>query len=115
MRIDREVCSADDVAAVLAECRSHEPARTILDLQLSGRLSAAEKATLDDTIVALRPGFLNVSDESEIHGRIDAAQVASIYSDDGLAARLLTALLADVAYPDAATVAHELIQEVRNA
>lgn len=114
-RIEQEVCSADDVATVLAECRRHEAARTILDLQLSGRLSAAEKATLDDAIGVLRPGFLHVSDESEIHGRIDAAQVASIYSDDGLAARLLTALLADEAHPDAATLAHELIQEVRNA
>ena len=115
VRIERELCSADDVAAVLAECRSHEPARTILDLQLSGRLSAAEKATLDDAIAVLRPGFLHVGDESAIHGRIDAVQVASIYSDDGLAARLLTALLADEAHPDAATLAHELIQEVRNA
>lgn len=115
VRIEREVCSADDIAAVLAECRGHEAARTILDLQLSGRLSAAEKTALDDAIGVLRPGFLHVSDESEIHGRIDAAQVASIYSDDGLAARLLTALLADEAHPDAATLAHELIQEVRNA
>ena len=115
VRIEREVCSADDVAAVLAECRSNEPARTILDLQLSGRLSAAEKAMLDDAIAALQPEFLHVSDESEIHGRIDAAQVASIYSDDGLAARLLMGLLADDAHPDAATLAHELIQEVRKA
>ena len=115
VRIEREVCSADDIAAVLAECRGHEAARTILDLQLSGRLSAAEKATLDDAIAVLRPGFLHITDESEIHGRIDAAQVASTYSDDGLAARLLTALLADEAHPDAATLAHELIQEARNA
>ena len=47
------------------------------------------------------------------HDRIDAAQVATLYSDGGLAARLLTALLADGAHPDAATLAHELIEEAR--
>jgi len=115
VRIEREVCSADDVAAVLADCRSLAPASTVLDLQLSGRLSAVEKATLDQELAALRPAFLHVSDESEIHDRLDAAQVATLYSDGGLAARLLMGLLADGTHPDAATLAHELIEEIRNA
>jgi hypothetical protein len=113
VRIDRQLTSADDVADVLATCRGHEPARTVLDLQLSGRLSVADRATLDAGIAALRSGFLHVSEESDIHDRIDAAQVATLYSDGGLAARLLTALLADGAHPDAATLAHELIEEAR--
>jgi DNA repair exonuclease SbcCD nuclease subunit len=113
VRIDRQLTSADDVADVLATCRGHEPARTFLDLQLSGRLSVADRATLDAGIAALRSGFLHVSEESDIHDRIDAAQVATLYSDGGLAARLLTALLADGAHPDAATLAHELIEEAR--
>jgi DNA repair exonuclease SbcCD nuclease subunit len=115
VRIEREVCSADDVAAVLADCRSLAPASTVLDLQLSGRLSAVEKATLDQELAALRPAFLHVTDESEIHDRLDAAQVATLYSDGGLAARLLMGLLADGTHPDAATLAHELIEEIRNA
>jgi DNA repair exonuclease SbcCD nuclease subunit len=115
VRIEREVCSADDVAAVLADCRSLAPASAVLDLQLSGRLSAVEKATLDQELAALRPAFLHVTDESEIHDRLDAAQVATLYSDGGLAARLLMGLLADGTHPDAATLAHELIEEIRNA
>ncbi|MFM8733675.1 MAG: exonuclease SbcCD subunit D [Pirellulales bacterium] len=113
VRIERDVCSADDVAAVLAECRGLEAARTILDLQLSGRLSAPERAALDGGFAELRPAFLHVSDESRILDRIDAAKVAELYSDGGLAARLLTALLADPQHPDAATLAHELIEEAR--
>jgi exonuclease SbcD len=113
VRIERQLTSTDDVAAVLDECRRYEPARTILDLQLSGRLSAADRATLDEGVGALRPEFLHLSDESDIHARIDAAQIAALYSDHGLAARLLTALLGDDAHPDAATLAHELIEEAR--
>ncbi len=113
VRIDRQLTSADDVADVLATGRGHEPARTVLDLQLSGRLSAADRVTLDESIAGLRPGFLHISDESDIHDRIDAAQIAATYSDQGLAARLLTALLNDAARPDAATLAHELIEEAR--
>ena len=111
VRIEKELTSADDVTAVLDVCRSIDPAGTILDLQLTGRLSTAEKAVLDEGVEALRPGFLHVSDESDIHGRLDAAQIAHLYSDKGLAARLLSALLADTTHPDAVTLAHELIEE----
>lgn len=113
VRIEGQLASADDVAAVLDECRGHEPARTVLDLQLSGRLSAVDRTMLDDGVAALRPRFLHLSDESYIHDGIDAAQVAIRYSDQGLAARLLNALLEDDTHPDAATLAHELIEEAR--
>jgi len=115
VRIEKQLASADDVAAVFAECRGLEPSRTVLDLQLSGRLAAAERAALDEGIAALRPSFLNLSDESVVHDRIDVAQVAKLYSDGGLAARLLTGLLADAAHPDAATLAHDLIEKARKA
>jgi DNA repair exonuclease SbcCD nuclease subunit len=112
VRLVNEVCSADDVAALLHECESYDAASTVLDLQLSGRLSAAERGELDAAIERLRPGFLTLSEERDLHDRIDAAHVAARYRTGGLAHRLLTALLADEEHPDAATLAYELIEEV---
>ena len=112
VRLVNEVCSADDVAALLHECESYDAAFTVLDLQLSGRLSAAERGELDAAIERLRPGFLTLSEERDLHDRIDAAHVAARYRTGGLAHRLLTALLADEEHPDAATLAYELIEEV---
>jgi hypothetical protein len=113
VRIEKELCSADDVDATLAACQSHDAAGTVLDLQLSGRLSAAERTTLDEGIAALRPTFLHVSVESEIHERLSPEHVASRYRSGGLVDRLLTALLADEAHPDAALLADELVVEAR--
>jgi len=115
VRIDAQLSSANDVTAVLNACRELEPACTVLDLQFSGRLSTAERMTLEEGLEAIKADFLYVSDESEIHDRIDAARVAALYSDKGLAARLLTALLADTSHPDAATLAHELIEEAKKS
>ncbi len=111
VRIGRELNSADDIAAVLAECRTCDAGRTVLDIQLSGRLSANERKILDEGIAALRSVFLHIRDESTIHDRIDVTQIAARYRSDGLAARLLTALIADHEFPDAATLAHELVEE----
>lgn len=113
VRIEKELCSADDVDATLAACQRHDAAGTVLDLQLSGRLSAAERATLGEGIAALRPTFLHVSVESEIHDRLSPEQVASRYRSGGLVDRLLMALLADEAHPDAALLADELVVEAR--
>lgn len=112
VRLERELASADDIAALLADCAGCDAASTVLDLQLSGRLAAAERDTLDAAIEEMRPRFLALSEERDIHDRIDAAQVEARYRSGGLAHRLLTALLADAEHPDAATLAHELIQEV---
>lgn len=115
VRIDSELCSAHDVDAMLADCRRHLPERTVLDLQLAGRLSAAERATLEQGVASLRSTFLHVGVELEIHDRIDAKQIAARYRSGGLAERLLTGLLADTDHPDAATLAHEIIEQASNA
>ncbi|MCE9629157.1 MAG: DNA repair exonuclease [Planctomycetia bacterium] len=111
-RLDQELVSADDVAALVRRCEAFDAGSTILDLQLSGRLSAAEKAELGAGIDRLRPRFLSLTDESDIHDRIDAAQIEARYRSGGLAHRLLTSLLEDAEHPDAATLAHQLIEKV---
>jgi exonuclease SbcD len=114
-RLEKELLSADDVADLVRTCEALDAGSTVFDLQLSGRLSATERAHLTAEIDRLRPGFLNLTEESDIHDRIDAAQIEREYRRGGLAQRLLTALLADADHPDAATLAHELIEEVSRA
>ncbi len=112
VRIEQELVSANDVATLVRWCEAFDAGTTILDLQLTGRLSAAEKADLTAAIDRLQPGFLNLTIEAAFHDRIDAARIAARYPDGGLARRLLTSLSADPEHPDAATLAHELIEEV---
>ena len=114
-RLMQELLSADDVAGIVRTCEALDAGSTVIDLQLSGRLSAAERAHLTAEIDRLRAGFLNLTEESNIHDRIDAAQIEREYRSGGLAQRLLTALLADADHPDAATLAHRLIEEVSRA
>jgi DNA repair exonuclease SbcCD nuclease subunit len=114
-RFQRELLSADDVADLLRACAALDGRSTVLDLQLTGRLSAAERGQLAAEIDRLRPGLLHLAAECDIHDRIDAAQIGQRYRSGGLAQRLLTALLADADHPDAATLAHQLIEEVSRA
>jgi DNA repair exonuclease SbcCD nuclease subunit len=114
-RLEQELVSAEDVADLVRTCEALDTGSTILDLQLSGRLSATERAHLTAEIDRLRPAFLSLTRESDIHDRIDAAQIEQRYRSGGLAQRLLTALLADEDHPDAATLAHQLIEEVSRA
>ena len=114
-RLTQELLSADDVAGIVRTCEALDAGSTVIDLQLSGRLSAAERAHLTAEIDRLRAGFLSLTEESDIHDRIDAAQIEREYRSGGLAQRLLTALLADTDHPDAATLAHRLIEEVSRA
>jgi DNA repair exonuclease SbcCD nuclease subunit len=114
-RIARELTSTEDVAALVRSCEALDAGATVLDLQLDGRLTAAEQADLAVAIDRLRPLFLSLRLESAIHDRIDAAQIDALYRSGGLAHRLLKALLEDAAHPDAATLAHRLIAEVSRA
>ena len=115
-RLTQELLSTDDVADLVRTCEALDAGSTVLDLQLSGRLSAAERAHLTAEIDRIRPLFLNLTDDpGDIHDRIDATQIEQRYRGGGLAQRLLTALLADADHPDAATLAHQLIEEVSRA
>jgi exonuclease SbcD len=115
VRIEQQLTTADDVAMFIRSCEAWKAGRTVLDLQLTGRLSAAERAELAAAIDRLRHGFLSLTDELDIRDRIDAPQIEARHRKGGLAHRLLTALLADKHHPDAATLAHELIEEVNES
>ena len=103
------------MADLVRTCEALDAGSTVLDLQLSGRLSSAERASLTKELDRLRSAFLNLTEESDIHDRIDAAQIKERYRSGGLAHRLLSALLEDDDHPDAATLAHQLIEEVSRA
>lgn len=113
LRLERRLLTMEDVAMLVRTCEELHAGATVLDLQITGRLSAAERTELSAAIDRLRPGFLSLTEESDIHDRIDAAQIEARHRKGGLAHRLLTALLADHEHPDAATLAHELIEEVK--
>jgi len=115
-RLEQEVVSVGDVADLVRTCGEIDAPSTVLDLRLSGRLSTAERTHLTAEIDRLRPAFLNLTDDlGDIHDRIDAAQIEERYRSGGLAQRLLSALLEDADHPDAATLAHQLIEEVSRA
>jgi exonuclease SbcD len=115
-RLERRLLGPDDIAALTRDCRDLQATPTILDLQLVGRLSAAERTELETAIEAMRSGFLAIGLENEgLRERIDAEQIAARYRGGGLAERLLLALLDDMEHPDAATLAHELIDEASKA
>jgi GNAT superfamily N-acetyltransferase len=115
-RLEPELFSADDVLDLVRTCEALDAGSTVLDLRLSGRLSTAERTHLTAEIDRLRPAFLNLTDDlGDIHDRIDAAQIEERYRSGGLAQRLLSALLEDADHPDAATLAHQLIEEVSRA
>ncbi|MFM9195020.1 MAG: exonuclease SbcCD subunit D [Planctomycetia bacterium] len=115
VRFERDLLAADAADALVRDGSALDAAATVLDLQLSGRLSTTERAALEAAIAKLRPDFLFVGVESAIHDRLDARQIADRYRSGGLAEQLLTALLADADHPDAATLAHELIEQAAQA
>lgn len=112
VRVSREVVNAADIASLEAECRRHDPATTILDLVLGGRLTSDDRRLLETRVEALVRDFEAVDLDDSIRTPLDATTVATQYRDGGLAARLLAALLDDPEHPDAATLAHDLIQEI---
>ncbi len=112
VRLERELTDESDIASLLQECRQFESESTVLDLELSGRLAATDREKLQNAIEPLSKEFLNLSVEKNIRDRIDAEQISAAYPSESLAARLLTALVDDREFPEAATLAYELIQEV---
>jgi len=112
VRIEKELRNETDVAALEQRCREFDPGSTILDLQLTGHLSPGDRLKFRDVLSGPGQKFLLLTVEDNIRDRIDAGRIASTYPAGSLAARLLTALVNDSEFPEAATLAYELIQEV---
>lgn len=112
VRLARELKDYEEIESIMRECRTFESESTVLDLQLTGQLAAVDRVKLGDAIESLRPQFIDLTVDENIRDRIDSSSIAATYPADSLAARLLTALIDDSELPEAAMLAHELIQEV---
>lgn len=115
VRIQKGLTSANDIDSLLRQCASLDAEHTVLDLQLTGRLTANEKTDLVTALDNIKTEFLSLSFEMEIRDRIDLDEVEKIYPNKGLGFNLLTALLTNANNPDAATLAHGLIEEIKKA
>jgi DNA repair exonuclease SbcCD nuclease subunit len=113
VRIQKELTSAYDIDGLIKHCISLDAAQTVLDLQLTGRLTGGERLDLTRKLDEIGTNFLHVIREEEIHNRIDLADVARLYPNEGLCSKLLTVLLGGAHDPDAATLAHGLIEEAK--
>ena len=112
-RITRELAHLNDIEALRHECQKLDLASTILDLQLSGRLSAEDTQHLITTIGSLREECLHLSEELAIHPVLDAAAIEKLYPRETLPHRLLTTLAADIEHPGDVHLALELINEIQ--
>ena len=112
VRLVRELTDDADLDSLTRECLQFDAGSTILDLQLSGQLAAADRKSLHEATEHLRDSFLELSVDDEIRDRIDAGTIAATYPAGSLAARLLSALVDDSECPDAAMLAYELMQEI---
>ena len=112
LRLVRELTADADIESLMRECLTLDGASTVLDLQLSGQLAAADRKSLHEAVDRLRESFLELSVDDDIRDRIDADTIAASYPTGSLAERLLSALVDDSECPDAAMLAYELMQEI---
>ena len=112
VRLVRELTADADTESLMRECHALDGASTILDLQFSGQLAVVDRKLLHEAVDRLRESFLELSVDDDIRDRIDADTIAASYPAGSLAARLLSALVADSECPEAAMLAYELMQEI---
>ena len=113
VRVSKELEHAGDVAALRTDCEVFDASNTILDLQLTGRLSEEELSELNEMLGELEPRFLQFTREQDIAPVLDAAAIAKRYPEGTLPSALLLALLEDDAHPGDAHLALDIIETVR--
>lgn len=112
LRLIETLRSAVDIDQFEATCLTFEAATTVLDLQITGRLNTTDRKKFEALLERLQKTFLSLTVDLDLHDQIDREKIASTYTTGGLAERLLNQLIDDAEHPDAATLAHDLIQEV---
>jgi DNA repair protein SbcD/Mre11 len=113
VRWEGELRNADEIAGLQRECEALDGPNTVLDLQLSGRLSQAEKNDLQVWIGRIKEDFLYLTSDLEgIAPILDAAAIAAKFPDRTLPHALLQALLADESHPGDAHLALEVIESL---
>ena len=111
-RLEQTLRSAADIDALRRSCAALPAADTVLDLQLTGRLGANDRAAVETLLGELKERFLSVTDDSSIEHELDAEMLATTYPTDSLQYRMLAKLLGDERHPDAAWLAHELLRKL---
>ncbi|MDA0766200.1 MAG: DNA repair exonuclease [Verrucomicrobia bacterium] len=112
-RVSKVLEHAGDLAALRTACEAFDAPKTILDLQLTGRLREEELEELNEMLGELAPGFLHFTREQDIAPVLDAAAIAKRYPEGTLPSSLLLALLQDDAHPGDAHLALDIIESIR--
>ncbi len=114
-RVTRELQHQNHVEGLRQECQKLDLPSTVLDLQLSGRLSDEEMQLLMRMIDSLREQCLHLTEELSIHPVFDAAAIEKLFPKETLPHRLLTALAADEEHPGDVHLALKLITELKRS
>jgi 3',5'-cyclic AMP phosphodiesterase CpdA len=115
VRLNRVMDKPEDVEALRQTCGSLSAPATILNLQLSGRLSEEGMAALQLLLADLKTAFLDLSHELDIAPLLDKAGIAKRFPEGTLPNALLQALLTDESNPGDAHLALELIETLQNS
>lgn len=113
IRVKEVLEHANDIDALKQKCAKFDAPNTMLDLQLTGRLTAEGTAALNALESELEGRFLHLSTDREIAEVLTAAAIAASYPDKTLPNALLSALLADEEHPGDANLALQLIESLR--
>lgn len=110
VRFTRALEHDSDVEKLGLECDELTPPSTVLDLQLSGRLTEQALGSLQKLLGRLAQSFLHFERELEIETVLDREKIARSFPDGTLPAKLLTALLEDEHHPGDAHLAFDVIE-----
>jgi hypothetical protein len=115
VRLQREMKQDEDVDRLRRDCGALSASTTILNLQLSGRLSEEGMAALQLLLAELKPTFCDLSHEIGIAQLLDKASIAKRFPEGTVPHALLQALLTDESNPGDAHLALELINELQKS
>jgi exonuclease SbcD len=113
-RLTRTLQHATELESLEQECDALDARHTVLDLELSGRLSEQDLQRLQALLQDLSHRFLHLTHETDITTVLDAEAIAKQFPDGTLSGKLLNALLEDDLHPGDANLALQLLEGLRN-
>jgi len=111
---EKTVNSAADIQLLSRELAAHDLPRTLVKLQLKGRVSEEDRRSLDALVQSVREQSLYCEiDLNAVSLNINQVSIDKAYPKGSLAHRLLTALAGKPEDSLALQLAHELVKEAR--
>lgn len=110
LRMEKQLHSLADIAALSAALMHPEQGITVLDLIVTGRLSNDEIEELTSLEAELKSRFLHLSITAKIIKRIDAGQIAAEFPDRTYPQRLLSRLADNPEDMEALQLAYDIIK-----